>query len=374
MKVPFFDLKEQTRRLKPDFMHAVEAVLEQTAFAGGPFVREFEQAFAAYCGAEHAVGVGNGTDALWLALLGLGIGPGDEVITAANTFVATVEAIHFAGAKPVLIDIEEESYNMDPAQLEEAITPRTRAILPVHLYGQMANLAPILQIAADHKVPVVEDASQAHGAADGEHRAGCAGVAGCFSFYPGKNLGACGEAGAVICHDPELAERMRMFREHGQKAKYHHEIVGWNARMDGIQAALLSVKLRHIEAWTQRRREIATLYRSLLADLEGVLLPGERVGAQHVYHLYVIQTVERDRFREELEAHGVGTGIHYPIPIHQLPAFQYLGYAEGSFPVTERVCSRIVSLPMFPELSDDDVAYVCDQARAVLQNRPLAAV
>lgn len=373
MKVPFLDLKSQVASLRGEVMPALEAVMAEAAFAGGPFVARFEHEFAAYCGCRHAVGVGNGTDALWLALLSLGIGPGDEVITAPNSFMATAEAITLTGARPVFVDVEPVTLNLDPAQVVAALTPNTRAILPVHLYGQMADMAPILEIAARHGLPVVEDASQAHGAEYHGRRAGSMGVLGCFSFYPGKNLGAFGEAGAVVTNDAGLAERMRVLREHGQTRKYVHAKVGWNARMDGIQAAVLSVKLRHLDTANEARRAHARRYAERLSDVPGLRLPVERTGSKHVFHVYAAHVERRDAVRAELEERGISCGIHYPIPIHLQEAYAALGLQPGSFPVAERSAARELSLPMYPELTDEMIDHVAASLDEVLRREPAAA-
>ena len=355
MKVPFLDLKAQYETIRAEIAAALQEVLEKTAFAGGPFVEKFEKEFAPFCRTEHAVGVGNGTDALWAAMLGLGIGQGNEVITAANTFIATAEAISFCGAKPVFVDVDEKTCNMNPNLIEAAITPRTKAIIPVHLYGQMADMDPIMEIARKHKLLVIEDASQAHGAEYKGRRAGSIGHAGCFSFYPGKNLGAYGEAGAVVTNNAELARTMRMFRDHGQSKKYYHSIIGWNARMDGFQGAVLSVKLKHLPAWTEGRRKNAALYNQLLSGVENIILPTEASYGKHVYHIYAIRAQNRDALIKALQERDVHCAIHYPVPLHLQDAYGSLGYKKGDFPVTERVAEGLVSLPMFAELTQEQI-------------------
>ena len=355
MKVPFLDLKAQYETIRAEIAAALQEVLEKTAFAGGPFVEKFEKEFAPFCRTEHAVGVGNGTDALWAAMLGLGIGQGNEVITAANTFIATAEAISFCGAKPVFVDVDEKTCNMNPNLIEAAITPRTKAIIPVHLYGQMADMDPIMEIARKHKLLVIEDASQAHGAEYKGRRAGSIGHAGCFSFYPGKNLGAYGEAGAVVTNNAELARTMRMFRDHGQSKKYSHSIIGWNARMDGFQGAVLSVKLKHLPAWTEGRRKNAALYNQLLSGVENIILPTEASYGKHVYHIYAIRAQNRDALIKALQERDVHCAIHYPVPLHLQDAYSSLGYKKGDFPVTERVAEGLVSLPMFAELTQEQI-------------------
>ncbi len=314
MKVPFLDLKAHHEPLRAEIMSAIERVVDQNAFAGGPFVAEFEKEYATFCGTTHCVGVGNGTDALWLALLALGIGPGDEVITVPMTFMATVEAITYTGARPVFVDIHPETYTMDVTKIAAAITPRTKAIIPVHLFGQCADMDPILELAREHNLFVIEDGAQSQGATYKGRSSGSMGHAGATSFYPGKNLGAWGEAGATTTCDGTLAERMRMFREHGQRTKYYHDVVGWNARMDGIQAAVLKIKLQHLERANERRRRAAARYRELLGDVSEIALPTEATYARHVYHVYPIRVQQRETVMQLLGERGVATGIHYPVP------------------------------------------------------------
>ncbi len=364
MQVPFLDLKAQYRAIKTEIHAAVGDVMENTAFAGGPFVAAFEKDFAAFCGCRHAIGVGNGTDALWLSLLALGIGPGDEVITVPNTFIATAEAITYCGAKPVFVDIEERTNNMNPALLKAAITKKTKAIIPVHLFGQPADMDPILAVAGEHGLCVIEDACQAHGAEYKGRKAGALGDTGCFSFYPGKNLGAYGEAGAVVTNSDALAEKMRMFRDHGQAKKYHHAMIGWNARMDGIQGAVLSVKLKYLAEWNESRRKHAQEYTALLASVADVITPREEAYARHVYHIYAIRIKERDRLMAALTEKGIACNIHYPVPIHLQEAYRSLNLGPGSFPVAEKCASEYLSLPMYPELTPEQIAYVTDQIKA----------
>lgn len=366
-QVPFLDLKIHHEPVREEICAAMMEVISKSAFAGGPYVAAFEKDFAAYCGAKYAIGCGNGTDALWLALIGLGVKNGDEVITVPATFMATAEAISYSGAKPVFVDIDPVTYNMDPAQLEKAITPRTKAIIPVHLMGQTADMAPILSIAARHGIPVVEDACQAHGAEYKGQKAGTMGAAGCFSFYPGKNLGAWGEAGAVITSDASLCEKMMVFRDHGQAKKYHHSMIGWNARMDGIQGAVLKVKLKHLDSYNNGRRSRAALYKQLLGDVEQICLPTEASYGKHIYHIYAIRTQKRDALMKELGARGIGCGIHYPIPVHLQDAYAFLGHKRGSFPVAERCASEFLSLPMFPELTDEQVHQVARELKTSLE-------
>jgi dTDP-4-amino-4,6-dideoxygalactose transaminase len=366
IKVPFLDLKAHHEPIRDEIRQAIERVIDANAFAGGPFVEAFEKDWAAFCGTRHAIGVGNGTDALWLTLLALGVGPGDEVITVPSTFMATAEAVSFCGARPVFVDIEPVTYTMDPARLERAITPRTRAIIPVHLFGQVADMDPILEVARRHGIPVVEDAAQAHGATYKGRRAGSFGIAGCFSFYPGKNLGAFGEAGAVVTNDAELADRIRCLRDHGQVRKYHHDHIGWNARMDGIQGAVLQVKLRRLAAANEARRNHARQYARLLADVEQVVLPVEAPGRTHVYHVYAVRVPDRDEVLQRMGRRGIACGIHYPIPVHLQKAYQHLGYGEGSFPVAEQCAREFLSLPMYPELRPEQVELVATELRACL--------
>ena len=367
MSIQFLDLKTNHQAHRAEFDRAIGEVIDSGAFAGGRFVEQFEKEFAEYCEAKHAIGVGNGTDALWMALLALGVGPGDEVITVPATFIATCEAISFCGAQPVFVDIDPDSYLMDPALLEAAITPRTKAIMPVHLFGQPVDLDPILAIAAAHGLPVVEDAAQAHGARYKGRRAGSIGAAGAFSFYPGKNLGAFGEAGAVVTNDDDLAAKMRMFRDHGQAKKYFHDVVGWNCRMDGIQGAVLSIKLRYLEERNQLRRERAAQYDEALRGLTQVVTPVRSANAGHIYHIYAVRVPNRDAVLEAMGAAGVSCGIHYPVPVHLQNAYEELGLGRGSFPVAERCAGEFLSLPMYPELTPAQVDEVVATLRQVLQ-------
>lgn len=349
--VPFLDLRAQYESIRADIDRAIEETVGSCAFCGGPVVERFEKEFAAYCHSKEAVGVGSGTEALWLILMALGVGAGDEVITVANTFIATAEAITMTGAIPVFVDVDSSTYTMDPDRLEPAITPRTKAIIPVHLYGQTADMDPILAVARAHGLHVVEDACQAHGAEYKGRRAGSLADAAAFSFYPGKNLGAYGEAGVVTTNDETLAETIRMLRDHGQRTKYHHDLVGWNCRMDGIQAAVLGVKLKHLEEWTEARRRNAQIYRELLSELESVVIPEEAPYARHVYHLFVVRVPERDRVLRELTKAGIQCGIHYPIPIHLQPAYQGSPFIAFSCETTTRFAGRLLSLPMSAELN-----------------------
>jgi len=358
MNIPFVDLKAQYRSIQYEIAVAIQQVLDNTAFAGGPFVAQFEKEFASFCNCQHAIGVGSGTEAIWMALLALGIGHGDEVITAVNTFIATAEAISFCGAKPVFVDIDKQTFNMNPSLIEAAITPRTKAIVPVHLYGQMAEMDPIMEIAEAHKLFVVEDACQAHGAQYKGEQAGSIGDAGCFSFYPGKNLGAYGEAGAVVTNNDDLAEKIRMFRDHGQIKKYYHSMIGWNGRMDGFQGAVLRVKLKYIAEWNEARRKNAQLYHNLLSKIRGIILPEEADYAEHVYHIYAVRVRQRNAFMGALAKKGISCGVHYPIPLHLQKAYQFLGLKNGTFPVAEKCAKQLVSLPMYPELTKEHIKHV----------------
>jgi dTDP-4-amino-4,6-dideoxygalactose transaminase len=366
MKVPFLDLKAQYATIADEIHEAIRQVCEKTAFAGGPFVQRFEEEFAAYCGTAHCVGVGSGTEALWLSLLGLGVGPGDEVITVPNTFIATAEAISFCGAKPVFVDVDPVTYNMNPDLIESSITPRTKAVVPVHLFGQTADMDPILEVAKKHKLHVLEDACQAHGATYKGQRAGSIGDAGAFSFYPGKNLGAYGEGGAVTTNDPELAQRIRMLRDHGQAKKYFHGLIGWNGRMDGIQGAVLSVKLRHLDAWNEARRGHAAGYTGMLAEVPGIVLPQEAPERIHVYHLYPVRVKDRDGLIAALYVQDIHCGIHYPVPLHLQEACRSLGLEKGAYPVAEQVAAELVSLPMFPEMTEEQIGRVVGQVKAFI--------
>jgi dTDP-4-amino-4,6-dideoxygalactose transaminase len=366
MVVPFLDIGLQNEPLRGEIAAAIERVIDTSAFAGGPFVERFESKFAAYCGARHAVGVGNGTDAIWLTLLAMDVGPGDEVITVPSTFMGTVEPITYCGARPVFIDVDERTYCMDPDALKKAITVRTKAIIPVHLFGQTADMDPILEIARQHGLYVLEDAAQAHGAEYKGRKAGSMGDAACFSFYPGKNLGAFGEAGAVVTNNDSLRDKIRMLRDHGQVRKYHHTMVGWNSRMDGIQAAVLEVKLPHLEAGNRKRRAIAVQYDRQLQAAPGVITPSRAPWNQHVYHIYAIRVPDRDNVIRSLAGKGVGSGIHYPIPVHLQGAYRSLGYGRGAFPIAEQCAEEFISLPMFPELTGDQVDYVIDMLKETL--------
>jgi dTDP-4-amino-4,6-dideoxygalactose transaminase len=364
-RVPFLDLNAHHEALRGEFDRAIGEVIESGAFAGGPFVEKFEGEFAAYNHSQYAIGLGSGTEALWLSLLACGVGPGDEVITVPNTFMATAEAITYCGARPVFVDVDENTYTMDPAGLEKVVTSRTRAIIPVHLFGQPADMDPILKFARAHDLFVIEDAAQAHGAEYKGRKAGTLGHAGCFSFYPGKNLGAFGEAGAVVTNNSELQEKLRILRDHGQVRKYRHTMVGWNCRMDGIQAAVLSVKLQHLDRGNQLRRTHAQQYRRAFEGLEEIVAPVEATYARHVYHIYAIRVQERDEMMGLLNEKGIQCGVHYPVPIHLQKAYRSLGYEAGRLPISERAAKEFISLPMFPELTEPQIAMVALGVREI---------
>jgi len=368
-QIPLVDLKAQYATIKHEVLPAIEGVLEAMQLTIGPNVKAFDEEFAAFCGTKHSIGVGSGTDALQLVIRALGVTNGDEVITVSHTFFATVEAILYANARPVLVDIDEKTFNVSVEAIAAAITPRTKAIMPVHLYGRTAEMKQILDLARERNIHVIEDACQAHGATlDVGGRAGSTGAAGCFSFYCSKNLGAYGEAGAITTNDDRLAGELRSLREHGQSTRYYHPIVGYNARLDEIQAAILRIKLRHLEGWNARRLAIAKHYDEALADTS-LIRPEIPADGRHVFHCYVVRVPggKRDAFRDALAADGVGTGIHYPVPIHLQEAMQFLGYRKGDFPVTERVATEVVSLPMYAELTDAQVEAVADAAKRALR-------
>jgi dTDP-4-amino-4,6-dideoxygalactose transaminase len=354
MDVPFVDLRLQHRNL-----------------ALGQDVRRLEDGFVQLCGTDHAVGVDSGLSALELSLRALGVGPGDEVIVPAHTFMATAAAVTFAGAEVVLVDVDPQTYNIDPAQVEAAITPRTRAILPVHFYGQPAAMDALMELAEAHDLLVVEDACQAHGAYYQGRRVGSIGHAGAFSFYPTKNLGGAGDGGMVVTDDEQVAEDVRAMRNCGQRAKYVHELPPFNHRLDTLQAAVLRVKLEHLDAWNEARRQVAARYATALADAD-LILPEEDPAGTHVYHLYVVRTPKRDALQAYLKEQGIGTGIHYPIPVHLQPFYADQGYRRGQFPVTEQLCDEILSLPMFPEMTEAQVDYVAEKVCEFVGERPVS--
>ncbi|HEX9919728.1 MAG TPA: DegT/DnrJ/EryC1/StrS family aminotransferase [Pyrinomonadaceae bacterium] len=377
MSVPFVDLQAQYRAIKREVDEAIGRVVESAAFILGREVEAFEAAFAEYLGAKFCVGVNSGTAAIQLAVTACGAGAGDEVIVPANTFFATAEAVSTAGATPVFVDADPVSYTIDVNKIEAAINARTRAIIPVHLYGQAADLDAVFEIAARHNLSVIEDAAQAHGSLYKGRRVGALGRANCFSFYPGKNLGAYGEGGAVVTNDAEVARRVRLLRDHGSEHKYRHDIIGYNFRLEGIQGAVLNVKLKHLDGWNDLRRAHAERYRELLSGAGGegaaLTLPQEMPYARHIYHLYVVQAEERDALQKHLTASGVQTGIHYPVPVHLQPAYASLGHRAGDFPVAERQAARVLSLPMFPELTAEQIERVAEAVRAFAGSQLSAA-
>lgn len=359
MEVPFVDLKRQYASIKEEIDEAIQNVLDKTAFIMGEYVKNFEDNFAKFCGVKHAIGVSSGTSALYLALLGVGIKPGDEVITVPNTFIATSEAISHAGAKVKFCDIDAETYNIDVSKIK--ITDKTKAIIAVHLYGQMAEMDALMDFAEDNNLKIIEDSAQAHGAEYKGKRSGSIGDVGCFSFYPGKNLGAYGDAGMVTTNDSAIAEKIRLLRDHSRSEKYVHKIVGFNHRIDALQCAILNVKLKYLDAWTDSRRKNAELYNKLISKVDGIITPVEKKYNKHVYHLYVIRTKKRYELQKCLKSQGISTGIHYPIPLHLQPAYSYLKYKKGDFPVTEKCSEEILSLPMFAELTKEEIEYVVEK-------------
>lgn len=364
MKVPFVDLKAQAELLGATYVSLLESVVGRAAYTMGPELMAFEAEFARYCGCAHAIGVSSGTDALKLAYLAAGVGNGDEVIVPVNTFIATAEAVSHIGARPVFVDCLDNTANMDPALLELAITGRTKAIVPVHLYGQPADMDAIRATAARRAIPVIEDACQAHGASYHGHHTGSLGLAGAFSFYPGKNLGALGDGGAVLTNSDDVASTVRLLRNHGQEDKYTHRVVGFCDRLHNLQAAFLSAKLPYLDDWNDARRASAARYDELLADVAGVKRLTTIDDVEHVHHLYVVLVDDRDRVRDKLAADGIDTGIHYPVPLHLTPAYASLGYAVGDFPVAESLAAHSVSLPMHPHLSVEQIDFVVERLSA----------
>jgi len=381
MKIPFLDLKGQYNAIKPEIQKEINEVLDNTAYICGKKVKAFEEAFARKHDAKFFLGLSSGTDALHLAYWCLGIGIGnqicsgrlnpepDEVIVPINTYIATVETVTIAGAKPVFVDQEEKSFNIDPWKLEEKITSRTKAIVVVHLYGQPADMDPILKIAKKHNLVVIEDCSQAHNAEYNGKKIGSFGKASTFSFYPGKNLGAYGEAGGVLTNDEELYQFMLRFRQHGAVVKYVHDIEGHNYRMEELQGAVLNVKLKHLDQWTEGRRRVAAKYNELLSGVPEVILPEEMSYAKHVYHLFEIRVKKREPLMVYLNEKGIDVGLHYPLPLHLQQAYNYLGYKEGDFPVAEKCCKEILSIPMFPEMTEEQIKYVCENIKLFYINR-----
>jgi len=363
MNVPFVDLKTQYQSLKSEIYKAIQNVISDCAFVGGKYAKNFESEFANYCESKHCIGVGNGTDALFISLRALDVGKGDEVITAANSFIATSEAISATGAKVVFVDCHQDYYTIDVSKIEEEITSKTKAIVPIHLYGQPADMDKINQIAKKHNLFVIEDAAQAHGATYNEQRVGTFGDIAIFSFYPGKNLGAYGDAGAIVTNNEEFAAKCRMLANHGRIEKYNHEFEGYNSRLDGIQAAILSVKLRYIDEWNKKRRKIADKYNELLKYCYNVITPKELPEAECVYHLYVIRIKKRNELKKYLREKGIVTGIHYPIGLPFLKAYQYLNHSSEDFPNTYKYQNEILSLPIYPEITEDMICYVSDKIK-----------
>ncbi len=363
MVIHLVDLNRQYMSIKKSIDSAIDGVLNSGHFILGDNVELFEKEFAKYCGVKHAVALNSGTDALLFSLKSLGIGNGDEVITAANTFVATVNAITLVGAKPVLVDVNKENYNIDVEQLKYKITDKTKAIIPVHMYGQMCDMNPILKLAKKHGLRVIEDACQAHGAEYKGQRTGSFGDLACFSFYPSKNLGAYGDGGMATTDSGGLAEKLKLLRNYGQRAKYYHDVIGWNSRLDEIQAAILRVKLGHLEKWIECRGLAAERYDTALADIDEIVVPVKMKNSRHVYYLYVVRCERRDGLQTSLKSNGIETGIHYPVPIHMQKAYLFLGYNEGSFPVAEKAAKDILSIPMFPEIRASEIKLVVDSIR-----------
>jgi dTDP-4-amino-4,6-dideoxygalactose transaminase len=371
MRVPFMDLKTEHQSLRTDLLQMWGEVIDSASFVGGTAVERFERNFANYCEVGHAVGVGNGTDALILALNALGVGEGDEVILPANSFVATAEAVIHSGATPVFIDIDPYTYAIDVNQIEDRITQRTRALIPVHLYGQPADMHAVMEVAARHGLRVIEDSAQAHGARYRGHRAGSMGDVACFSFYPAKNLGACGDGGAVVTNNSAIADELRRLRDHGGLRKYEHDVVGYNSRLDTMQAVALDLKLKHLDKRNARRRQHAAVYRELFSRIDGIITPYEPEGIEGVYHLYVVRLKGQGRsdLQSYLMEHGVQTGIHYPAPIHRTAAFAR--FSAQSCPVAERYSSQILSLPMYPELEREQLEYVASMAASYVEQKEI---
>jgi dTDP-4-amino-4,6-dideoxygalactose transaminase len=387
MKVPFLDLKAQYKQIEHEVVPLVTEAMENGMFIGGPNVEGFEKEFAEFCNSKYCIGVNSGTDALRFALMAAGVGPGDEVITVPNTFIATTEAISQVGATPVFVDIDKQTCNMDPNKLNEFLerecsfnestsklinqstNRQVRSAIPVHLYGQTVDMDAILEIAQKYNLVVIEDACQAHGAKYKNKEAGSMATAGCFSFYPGKNLGAYGEGGAVVTQDEKIASEIRMIRDHGQNKKYFHTMEGYNGRLDAIQAAVLRVKLKRLADWNKARNDNAAYYNELLADVPGVEFARVADFAESVYHLYVIMVDDRDALQKFLGEKGIATGLHYPLPLHMQKAYKHLGYKEGDFPITERAAKRLLSLPMYPELTRDQITYVADSVKEFMAKK-----
>lgn len=366
MNVPFVDFKEQFRAIQDEVRNGIENILEKGNFILGDEAKDFEKNFSAYCDAKYGVGVNSGTDALHFALSALGIKPGDEVVLPTHTFIATALCVSYAGATPVFADIEEDTYNLDPEAFEKAITAKTKAVIPVHIYGQPADMDTINEIARKHNIKVVEDAAQAHGAFYKNRRVGSLGDAACFSFYPTKNLGAFGDAGMVVTSDGHVHESLLMLRDYGRQGRYEHKIKGHNSRLDTIQAVGLDAKLKRLDEWNKMRQQAAEWYREELENVDGVILPNVKPDRTCVFHLYVVRVQNRDDVLEKMKAKGIGVLIHYPIPIHLQEAYQDAGYSKGDFPVAEKMTSEILSLPMFPHMTREQVKYVCQSLKEII--------
>ncbi|MCG3113972.1 MAG: DegT/DnrJ/EryC1/StrS family aminotransferase [Candidatus Manganitrophus sp. SB1] len=366
MRVPLLDLVAQYHTIRPDIQKAVQEVFESQQFILGPSVTKLEEEIAAHCQVRHAIGVASGSDALLLALMALGVGPGDEVITTPYTFFATAGSIARLQATPVFVDIDPKTYNIDSSLIEGKITPRTKAIIPVHLYGQCADMDPILEIAERRHIPIVEDAAQSIGATYKGRQAGSMGAFGCLSFFPSKNLGGAGDGGMILTQDGHLAEKIKILRVHGSQPKYYHQVIGCNSRLDSVQAVVLSVKLRHLEGWSQKRRENAEFYNKHLGSLGNVVVPHVESHNKSIYNQYVIRVSQRDQLLNYLKEKGIGTEIYYPVPLHLQGCFKYLGYSEGAFPESERAAHETIALPIYPELTMDQKIYVVDQIKRLL--------
>jgi len=370
MKIPFLDLNSQNKEIKREMDVAISKIIKKSDFILGEDVRLFEEEFARFCQCRYAVGLNSGTDALFLGLLSLGVGPGDEVIVPVFTFIATASAVSYTGAKPVFVDIDKDTYCLDPEKIKKAITKRTKAIIAVHLYGHPAQMASILAIAKKHHLKVIEDAAQAHGAIYDykglKKKVGSIGDIGCFSFYPTKNLGACGDAGAIVTNDKKTYDKLMILRDCGRVSKYEHKIIGYNARLDTIQAAILRLKLKKLESWNRMRRQKARLYSKLLSEVNGVILPKEDKKVKHVYHLYVIRVQNRGRVCQILKAHGIPFLLHYPIPLHLQEAYRALGHKKGDFPVAEKLAGEVISLPLYPHLKETQIKFIAGTLKSAL--------
>jgi len=369
MKVPLIDLRKQNKKILEEISSDIATIFQESRFVLGKEVEEFERSFASYCGTRFAIAVNSGTSALLLSLIASGIGKDDEVITVPFTFIATVEAIIFSGARPVFVDIEEKTMTMDIEKIEKVITPRTKAIIPVHLYGEVCDMNPIMEIAREYELKLIEDASQAHGAEylPLKRKAGSMGDCGCFSFYPSKNLSAWGEGGMVITDDEEVAEKVKMLRDHGSREKYYHRMIGLNCRMETLQGLVLNHKLKYLDNWNKKRREIANRYNESLKEIKDIKLPLSPPYSRGVYHLYVIRTSERDKLKNFLQEKGIGTGLHYPLPLHLQDSLSYLGYKKGSFPISEKVSREVLSLPLYPEIEEKEIIEVINSIKEFFQ-------